>query len=191
MNPEILEWKCKEIISFLLTAVQQMQPTYVNFALPQTGAFLWDDLDQDQWSWIILDKMNWWIHSGQGFIGSFDLPWSKWSRITDPDPDPDHPKGTQWPLWWMCVPSEDINMVECITISVLLNLSCWGQQHSQSHKVKKLKWCRLSKEHVLHWIDKIIYEAVFTREKWMFCSIKASGAWSTTHVLLVFLYKWR
>ena len=27
-----------------------------------------------------------------GVIGSFDLPWSKWSRITDPDPD--HPKGT-------------------------------------------------------------------------------------------------
>ena len=40
----------------------------------------------------MVDKMNWWIHSGQGFIGSFDLPWSKWSRITDPDPD--HIKGT-------------------------------------------------------------------------------------------------
>ena len=37
-------------------------------------------------------KMNWWIHCGQGLIGSFDLPWSKWSRITDPDPD--HIKGT-------------------------------------------------------------------------------------------------
>ena len=36
--------------------------------------------------------MNRWIHSEQGFIGSFDLPWFEWSRIADPDPD--HPKGT-------------------------------------------------------------------------------------------------
>ena len=59
------------------------------------GAFLWDDPDWDQWSEItriMVDQMNWWIHSGQGFMGSFDLPWSKWSRITDPDPD--HIKGT-------------------------------------------------------------------------------------------------
>ena len=58
------------------------------------GAFLWDDPDQDQWSEItriMVDQMNRWIHSGQGFIGSFDLPWSKWSRISDPDPD--HIKG--------------------------------------------------------------------------------------------------
>ena len=27
----------------------------------------------------------------KGFISSFDLLWSKWSRIADPDPD--HPKG--------------------------------------------------------------------------------------------------
>ena len=57
--------------------------------------FLWDDPDQDQWSeitWIMVDRMNLWTHSGQGFIGSFDLPWSKWSQIADPDPD--HPKGT-------------------------------------------------------------------------------------------------
>ena len=37
-------------------------------------------------------QMNRWIHSGQGFFGSFDLQWSEWSRITDPDPD--QPKGT-------------------------------------------------------------------------------------------------
>ena len=56
-------------------------------------AFLWDD--QDQWSeitQIMVDRMNLWMHSGQGFISSFDLPWSKWSQIADPDPD--HPKGT-------------------------------------------------------------------------------------------------
>ena len=44
-----------------------------------TGAFLWDDPDWDQWSEItrnVVDQMNWWIHSGQGFMGSFDLPWS-------------------------------------------------------------------------------------------------------------------
>ena len=60
------------------------------------GAFLWDHPDQDQWSEITritVDQMNRRIHSGQGFIGSFDLPWSKWSRIADPDPN--HPKATQ------------------------------------------------------------------------------------------------
>ena len=49
----------------------------------------------------MVDQMNRWIHSGQGFIGSFDLPWSEWSRITDPDPDRPkgtHTKGLQW--WW-------------------------------------------------------------------------------------------
>ena len=68
------------------------------YALVKTrlkGAFLWDDLDQVQWSEItdriMVDQMNRWIHSGQGFIGSFDLLWSGWSRITDPDPD--HPRG--------------------------------------------------------------------------------------------------
>ena len=29
---------------------------------------------------IVVDQMNRWIHSGQGFVGSSDLPWSKWSR---------------------------------------------------------------------------------------------------------------
>ena len=59
------------------------------------GAFLWDDPYQDQWSkitGIVVDQMNRWIHSGQGFVDSSDLPWSNWSRIADPDPD--HPKGT-------------------------------------------------------------------------------------------------
>ena len=59
------------------------------------GAFLWDDPDQDQWSEItriMVDQMNRWILVQSGFIGSFDLPWSEWSRITDADPD--HPKGT-------------------------------------------------------------------------------------------------
>ena len=40
------------------------------------GAFLRDDPDQDQWSQItqiMVDQMHPWIHSGQGFIGSFDL----------------------------------------------------------------------------------------------------------------------
>ena len=60
------------------------------------GAFLWDDPDQDQWSKITrnkVDQMNQWILIQSGFIGSFDLTWSEWSRITDPDPD--HPKGTR------------------------------------------------------------------------------------------------
>ena len=59
------------------------------------GAFLWYDPDQDQWSeiiWIMVDQMNRWILVQSGFISSFYLPWSEWSRITDPDPY--HPKGT-------------------------------------------------------------------------------------------------
>ena len=59
------------------------------------GAFLWDNPDQGQWSVItriMVDQMNQWIHSGQGFIGSFDLPWSKLSQNTDNDGE--HLKGT-------------------------------------------------------------------------------------------------
>ena len=41
----------------------------------------------------MVNQMNRWILVQSGFIGSFDLLWSKWSRITS-DPDPDHPKGT-------------------------------------------------------------------------------------------------
>ena len=33
----------------------------------------------DPWS-LMLDQMNWWIHSGQGFIGLFNLSWSEWCR---------------------------------------------------------------------------------------------------------------
>ena len=63
--------------------------------LDSMGAFPWDDPDQDQWSqitWIMVDQMNQWILVQNGFIGSFDLPRSEWSRITDPDTD--HLKGT-------------------------------------------------------------------------------------------------
>ena len=63
--------------------------------LDSMGAFLWDDPDQDQRSeitWIMVDHMNPSILVQSGFIGSFDLPWSEWSRITDPDTD--HLKGT-------------------------------------------------------------------------------------------------
>ena len=59
------------------------------------GAFLLDDPDKDQWSEItriMVDQMNQWILVQSGFIGKFELPWSEWSRITDPDQD--HPKGT-------------------------------------------------------------------------------------------------
>ena len=43
----------------------------------------------------MVDQMSQWILSKvDSLIGSFDLTWSKCSRITDPDPDPDHLKGT-------------------------------------------------------------------------------------------------
>ena len=65
------------------------------------GAFLWDDPDQDQWAEInraMVDQMNRWILVQGGFIGSFNLPWSEWSRNTDPDPN--HLKGTH-PTWFL------------------------------------------------------------------------------------------
>ena len=45
------------------------------------GAFLWDDLDQDQDQWfeitlIMVDQMNWWIHSGSLF-------WSTMIQLSD------------------------------------------------------------------------------------------------------------
>ena len=54
-------------------------------ALPKTfssvsGYILWDYLDEDQWTEItpiMVDQMNKWIQSVQGFIGSFDPPWTK------------------------------------------------------------------------------------------------------------------
>ena len=54
------------------------------FAIITTGAFLWNDPDQDQWSEItriMVDQMNQWILVQSGFIGSFDLPFGfpvKW-----------------------------------------------------------------------------------------------------------------
>ena len=58
---------------------------------------LWDDPDQDQWSKItriMVDQMNRWILVQSGFTASFALPWSEWSRITDPESVSDHLKGT-------------------------------------------------------------------------------------------------
>jgi len=48
--------------------------------LLKKAAFLWGDPDPDQWSKICLDHVhqrNRWIHSGHGFTGSFDEPWSR------------------------------------------------------------------------------------------------------------------
>ena len=41
----------------------------------------------------MVDQMNQWILVQRGFISSFDLPWSEWSRMTDPDPDYQAPDG--------------------------------------------------------------------------------------------------
>jgi len=80
------------------------------------GAFLWGDLDQDKSSKItriMVHKRNRWIHSGHGFIGSFDEPWSEWSWIRT-DPDPDHLKGTHpnWLSWigWCLVIFQCVDM---------------------------------------------------------------------------------
>lgn len=56
-------------------------PTRWNIRTQQIkGAFVWDDPDEDQLSeitWIMIDQMSRWIHPSQGFISSFNLPWSE------------------------------------------------------------------------------------------------------------------
>ena len=55
-------------------------------SLPDKGAFLWDDPDQDQWSditWIMAGKINS-DKPGVDLSGFFVVLWSEWSRITDP-----------------------------------------------------------------------------------------------------------
>ena len=56
------------------------------------GAFLWGNLDHNQWSKIthMVHQRNRWICDQRGFISSFDEP-CEWSWITDYDPD--YPKG--------------------------------------------------------------------------------------------------
>ena len=44
--------------------------------------------------------------------------------------------------------------------------------HSQSHELQKLKWHLRSKDHVSHWMGKIIYAAVSTREKGCFVALR-------------------
>ena len=56
-----------------------------------------ENLKTDLWSQIIrimAHQRNWRIHSGQGFVGSFDAPWSEWFEITNPfldSPKKTHP----------------------------------------------------------------------------------------------------
>ena len=70
------------------------------------GAFHWGNQDQrSEITPIILDQMNQWILVKSGFIGSFDLPWSEWSQITDPDPDHRkgmHPLTLSWMILLFC-----------------------------------------------------------------------------------------
>ena len=42
--------------------------------------------------------MNWWLHSGQKFISSFGLPWSKWSGNSDPSKSLSSQRSTH-PKW--------------------------------------------------------------------------------------------
>ena len=40
--------------------------------------------------WIMVHQRNRWVHSGHGFIGALDAPWSEWPQITDLDPQQEH-----------------------------------------------------------------------------------------------------
>ena len=70
-----------------------------------------------------------------------------------------------------------IKWIECLLISVILNLNLWGQQLLPILWASKIKMAFCSQnKNVSHWMDKIIYEAVFTKEK------KGSGVLCTAHI---------
>ena len=65
-----------------------------------------------------------------------------------------------------CLMSVYFIMSECI--SSILNLSLWGQQLlpiPQASKIKVVSYMLRSKDHVLHQIKKIIYEACVHKRK--------------------------
>ena len=66
---------------------------YIHFEITQFG-MIWIRIriSDPRSVWIIVHQRNWWIHSGHGFIGSFDVPWSR--QILDHWSWSDHPKGT-------------------------------------------------------------------------------------------------
>ena len=70
-------------LSQLSTSVaRRLEQALLNtFSSSVSGYILWDYLDEHQWTEItrimVLDQMNKWIQSVQGFIGSFDPPWTK------------------------------------------------------------------------------------------------------------------
>ena len=90
MHWEVWDWSLTQVLSGLLLddlllscsnkfslspVLREVQPCGY-FLGGQFSGFLWDDPDEDKWSeitWIIADQMNWWLHSGQKFISSFDL----------------------------------------------------------------------------------------------------------------------
>ena len=77
------------------------------------GAFLWSDLDQDQWFKICLDhvhKRNRRIHSGHRFTGSFDVPWSRqildhWSWSRSPQRNAPYVSWREWVIAEYCATS--------------------------------------------------------------------------------------
>ena len=83
--------------SLVLTRIIPMERTFISSWIGNLGVRSFDMIlirisdSRSFGSWHV-DQMNRWILVQSGFISSFDLPWSEWSLITDPDPD--HPKGT-------------------------------------------------------------------------------------------------
>ena len=64
-----------------------MHALFHGSVLQTKGAFLWYDPDYNQWSkiiWIMVDQT---LSRVDSSVHYFDLPWSEWSRITDPDLD--------------------------------------------------------------------------------------------------------
>ena len=84
----------KKITSVVYSVAIVFNSEHNGYTCKSVFIFFPGSVIQDHWSDHVASKlMNLWIHSERGFIGFFDLPWSKWSRITDPylDPKRTHP----------------------------------------------------------------------------------------------------
>ena len=86
-----------------------------------------------------------------------------------------------------CVCTQKISQSSGLSACLFLQSWIWAfevSSLSQSYELQKLKWhFSVKKKHVLHWMDKTIYEAVFTREKkMMFWIFKDSGVLCTAYI---------
>ena len=89
-------------------------------------------------------------------------------------------------LNWTCVHLEDITIKLVYANFCHLEFEPLGSAVTPNPTSLKTENNSLDRKNMFfHWLDQIIYQAVFMREKRMFCSIKASGVCCTDHMHFV------